>query len=1527
MTIPDIDHESPREHIARIRREKFSFDEDGKITVRNPLAADLQRSVNNLSEGLNSEDIHFVLELIQNAEDNFYPPGWSPQLTFCILAEDPTKTPEADGALLVVNNEVGLRPNNVDALCAVGKSTKAKHLGYIGEKGIGFKSVFKVTRRPYLFSAGYQFCFDREPDPEAGLGYIVPYWVDSLAPDSEIRVDGTRILLPLYTEKRKHVTEQLKRIAPETILFLTKLEGLTVEAPETTPLRLVADKSAWPQVVLKNDYKPASYWVHRKNVERPANLVEEKRPKIDSRDVSVAFPLEVDPAPTYSVFAYLPTEMKSGYPFLINADFILASNRETILVDRPWNLWLRDQIAPCFVEGFEALISKPKFRRQAYQFIPLNDDVIEEFFDEPVDTIQQELKKRPVVWTINGNKPVLPGNSRLAPTVFRQLLGKGQPLPQQLNHTPLVHPQLERFSKQLRAIGVTSLQPGEVRSCLQDRDWLVEKSPEWFAKLYTFLQQEKWRVPQSYGREAKTLVGLPIIPTSDGRLVTVGEGTVYLPEPDAEALAHEHSELLGGLGAAAFLDVDLYRLLEGKRELLDWVKRELVRTWTSDAYCRDLVKAIGESWSRLPVPNLVQATKLVRDLAASIAGANIRELCTGLPLRLQNGAVATIQRYSADELVTPANLELENGWQLAFPDMTDRQEMRIVSDCYLDECDDPGDRKLWADFFAAIGLTNVPVPRRSWTFDFCSSPPDDMPIELRKQVRSLSPYSRHTYTVSDIRVPTWLERSDTTHEDPSILHQRSLALLDWLRRAWDRGVKAHARLEWFHRRRQSENLDSHLPFALRTASWLPTTQGVLRPMEAFLDRKETREIFGDTIPYAAEEIKPEIAEWIGLRISATAQDVLAFLTSLADHPAERVDRDLIERIYSFLMERWRNDREQRRSGSTAFAASPLIRVERPSPRWTHAKDVIWTDRSNVFGDDFAYLELNFPSRLREFFVEQLGVRADVDDKLYGQQWLKRQQEENPDPKRVEAALERIFPILKRVAEADKQDIWWGDFLSHAQIWTQDDRFQRPAEVFVPDDGALKKLMDGVGVPFAWRPSNDSFADFQALYRAMGVRSLVANTVCRLGADVDPAGVPHGEERFLTDAAKRGICIYLWHTAKDEYERLRKDGVLQAFLVAGEATVDNLELRYTLEHFQIADNEAVAYFDRGAGKLYLSSVASPEEQDVEVPAILARALTQGRTNRSLEDFIRGILGKSTRHLDLLSQKNDWRLPLEEREWLEHAIAGQLDWLTTAEEDEGPGDEVFPTVAPSPVLHQADTSLPVEKPSQVNPLQVERPGQSTGERPLGSPIGGYHQPEETQSPSRSGGQMQPEPHRAHPVESTETPSKDDRSESPTESQPRGRRPVYLMPAGQTEGGRGGVDGEKIEAIERAGIDAVMMYERAHGRKPQELGHNHPGWDIDSFALSSLVDAIPDRRIEVKAKAGEWDDWGVALTPTEYESAFRHRETYYLYVVENALDGEKRRIYIYHNPAAKVDEFCFDGGWRAYADETTEQKTSAQ
>ena len=289
------------------------------------------------------------------------------------------------------NNETGFREKHVQALCRVGKSTKKKAQGYIGEKGIGFKSVFRITKCPYVFSNGFQFCLP-EHDEETGLGYIVPRWVAD--PPAGVTESETTIILPINggEEVVQTVVDALRDIAPETILFLKKLKSIeiSVHLPEdeyevVIEKRIQAVSGESKQVELtyfrRNGaddevLESSLYWVTEVEFPKPADVQHEKRAGIESRTVSVAIPLGPN-VHEGKLFAYLPVWEDTGLPFLINADFLLVSSREGVREDEAWNKWLRDCIAETYVKAFLSLLNSPvlpmETKISAYASIPLGN--------------------------------------------------------------------------------------------------------------------------------------------------------------------------------------------------------------------------------------------------------------------------------------------------------------------------------------------------------------------------------------------------------------------------------------------------------------------------------------------------------------------------------------------------------------------------------------------------------------------------------------------------------------------------------------------------------------------------------------------------------------------------------------------------------------------------------------------------------------------------------------------------------------------------------------------------------------------------------------------------------------------------------------------------------------------------------------------------------------------------------------------------------------------------------------------------
>ncbi|KKY27789.1 putative ino80 chromatin remodeling complex protein [Diplodia seriata] len=101
-----------------------------------------------------------MYELIQNAEDNSYEHAISerqkPFLKFSLYPD----------RMVVYSNEDGFTEDNVMAICInANVSAKSDHQGYIGEKGIGFKSVFKIAKKVHIQSESYSFSFVYSRDP------------------------------------------------------------------------------------------------------------------------------------------------------------------------------------------------------------------------------------------------------------------------------------------------------------------------------------------------------------------------------------------------------------------------------------------------------------------------------------------------------------------------------------------------------------------------------------------------------------------------------------------------------------------------------------------------------------------------------------------------------------------------------------------------------------------------------------------------------------------------------------------------------------------------------------------------------------------------------------------------------------------------------------------------------------------------------------------------------------------------------------------------------------------------------------------------------------------------------------------------------------------------------------------------------------------------------------------------------------------------------------------------------------------
>uniref|UniRef100_A0A2P2K4J6 Uncharacterized protein MANES_03G146000 n=1 Tax=Rhizophora mucronata TaxID=61149 RepID=A0A2P2K4J6_RHIMU len=545
--------------IESIRRDEFGLDLDLSNLENSMLKkqhARLGRALHCLSQELYSQDSHFLLELIQNADDNIYPENVEPTLTF-ILKES---------GVVVLNNELGFSAQNIRALCDVGNSTKkGSSAGYIGQKGIGFKSVFRITDAPEIHSNGFHIKFDIG---EGQIGFVLPTVILPCNVDSFSRLLygdtdhmdsqswNTCIVLPFRSKfSEETATKMFFDLHPSLLLFLHRLHCIAFRNLLNDSLFVMRKEILEDGIVKISCGKERMTWL----VASQKLQAHASHHKGQKTEISIAFTLEESDDGDYKpcldqqpVFAFLPLRTY-GLKFIVQGDFILPSSREEVDRNNPWNEWLLTKFPGLFVSSEKSFCSLSCFKDNpgkavaAYMsFVPLVGEVHGFFFGLP-KAIISELQRTACLLLEGDNNKMVPPCSVLRgwneqtccvlpDGILHEYLGLGfldknivlsDSLARALGIEEYGPQILVRFMTKLchMANGLKSMGLG----------WLSS----WLNALYSMI---------FYSSGEASLIAslhhLPFIPLLDGSYSSVDAGTIWL---HSEALSTD-----GGQGFAAF---------------------------------------------------------------------------------------------------------------------------------------------------------------------------------------------------------------------------------------------------------------------------------------------------------------------------------------------------------------------------------------------------------------------------------------------------------------------------------------------------------------------------------------------------------------------------------------------------------------------------------------------------------------------------------------------------------------------------------------------------------------------------------------------------------------------------------------------------------------------------------------------------------------------------------------------------------------------------------------------------------------
>jgi len=1474
------------EHVLRVRQEKDKYRGD----------KDKENLLKMVTESAYSEETHYVLELIQNAEDE-----GSKTITFTI----------ANDWILVENDGEPFSADDVFSICSAGQSRKENKIGFFG---IGFKSVFNITKNPQVISGNYNFLISE---------YIYPDTTDEV-PDSIESFDqsiGAFFVLPINAKKGmngKWLAKGLYEVNERLMLFLQSLErivfnDMTGEEGKAWEIRKEDLGSGFVRIVNTGTGVTSTWRVFRKTIRVPPNKdirVKGKEKAVRST-VVIAFPHpnEDTDVQTEKVYCFLPTKTRTDLPFLIQGDFIPTLGRESIEKNE-WNRWLLKKLGELAAESFLDMREDALFSNHLYDLIPLPDEVLDEMIRIVPETIFTKLRKERIA-ACEGSWEKVQDAVLLDQGLSRLILEKDLKAAYRRKVRKVKDELDDRGRKVLTELGAKRFGVKEIVRLLRIARAVKSKKGEWFLDVYDYLKSKKdgsWRGDSIW----KDIEALKFLRTSTGDLVAPKEErrpfrllTHYPQKKDIGNLdkIFDEGELvfldkffqLAKKRANARIDPELE---EKRRRVKDFLKEYGVEKLMEEYHIID--KVVLNSFDsgrckRFNKKKLVIFTNFIRE-SMSLYANRVRSQRSGISddkvfedirqrLLLKGFYFENGKRKEA--LFRPEELyfyKLKGKITDIYKLFKGIDGIPFLSSVYYKDrfvkgysTVDTGQRRgrvrevpEWDNFFREMGVWSSP---RLLAQDIYIS--EDAP-----KYKDISfQYSTEGHKLlGDHYFPDLRTLVDSLEgEKPQTKRSKMKIFLDLVGRSWDKEYKKRTKSRY--RRYYYKPYLTQVDFSsfinqMKELEWMPSDNlpGLFRPGECYMGTSENKLLLSEDTPFVPNlPAYRALYKAIEVNDSPTTEHLLDYIVELKkewkgeNFPADWLGK--MEAIYSFLNEVIKKDKDLLESVaiSQKFQSEDLIFLPTERRNWWGIKDVYWNNFYKVFSWIRGFLSPEYRPELESFFRE-IGVKQspDLDDFVGILEEIKLLYEKKPSDKVARELKGIIDPVYSEISERLKEAIpneaaANGHLFDKDIFLTSDNRFASPGVLVYCDNEKLRQMF-GEKTKIIWLRSD--WRKLFPLFKEAGIDSFSSRVRVKMvkGIERDIAGV----EKEAINSLSEYIGTYIKYFDSDDYNAVVENNELQRISEMEIKLVSSLSLKHMFcpkgekRRFTFTQPNAEAYYDEDSNTLYV----------LEAEAWL-------------ENFCDTISGEICRILKSTS------LP----------IGTQIESLLSAGCDEQLRDRKFASFGiPQDVLRDfiEPREQRLKKGKKLDSEEVDKDGRDP-ETDID---------DQDKEKGEKDVTKKPKPSDTFSFKKEELMSLDEIIKFRFNK--KGETPIDIdierqkgKPKGKPKSGSGGSKGpstfsksviSKHETESRA-IEIVEMYESERGRDPKDVRKDGVGYDVDSS----------ERKIEVKSFKGS--PGAIELYYSEYDAAKVHGKDFYIYVVYNMLKGSQPKIEIIKDPLNSV------------------------